>query len=158
MNKNHLTWTRWGLVFLLKTINYFYWWVYNAAKMVFAWSTSCKIYSGNVAGFTSVFLLLHPDLVCKINIFCFEKSAHLLYFDAEKRTGLLTTRWRREIELLGTNMLVSERQTHNHFFLGHFTKKNETWVQKMVFLCTCSFTVSRTDEGIVKFFSRARPS
>lgn len=35
-------------------------------------------------------------------------SAHLLYIDAEKAAGLLTTSWQREIQLLGTNMLVSE--------------------------------------------------
>lgn len=61
-----------------------------------------------------------------------------------------------EIELLGTNRLVSETERHTTIVLVLQRKVKQEW--REVPFCTCSFTVACADEGLVKFFSRARPS
>lgn len=144
---------------------------------------SHNLLSGNVAVFTFVFLLLHPNLVCKTKMVYFGKLACFLYIDVGKGATISTTCWTNvrmwcrgnsEVNrgkcldcypvhelynrlscLAPTGLLVTQRR--NHCF-GHSTKESETGVKRSFLLCTCSFTVACADEGLVKFFSRAHPS
>lgn len=145
-----------------------------------------NLLSGNVAVFTFVFLLLHPNLVCKTKMVCFGKFPCFLYICWKRGHNInhmlderpnnqcaLVVPWKQVKQgkclacypvhelynrlscLTPTGLLVTQRR--NHCF-SHSPKESEAGVKRSFLLCTCSFTVARADEGLVKFFSRTRPS
>lgn len=166
MNKSHLLIKSWDLVFIKN-------------NKLFSLMTTCtdeyamlprccsfdprmhNLLSGNVAVSTFVFLLLHPNLVCKTKMVYFGKFACFLYIDVGKGATISTTCWTvlmtcgavetvrssgervriailfmnyiTEIELLGSNRLVSETETHNHCF-GPSPKESETGGKRSFFL------------------------
>lgn len=76
---------------------------------------------------------------------------------AGKGSWLLSCSWnikQRLSCLAPTGLLV--RQTHNHCLV--LLQRKVKQEGREVSFCTCCFTVACADEGLVKLFSRARPS
>lgn len=70
-----------------------------------------NLLSGNVAVITFVFLLLHPNLVCKTKMVYFGKFACFLYIDVGKGATISATCW--------TNVLVTIACGACHLFCGN---------------------------------------